>query len=65
MNIDNVTRKIIESATEMPEGNNRFLTIHKMIVDVYNKGRRSGHAKAVKICRNALDGLESANSATY
>lgn len=65
MNIDNATRKVIEAADGMPEGNNRFLAIHQMIVDVYNKGRRYGHIKAVEICKNALDGLENANSSTY
>ena len=39
--------------------------VEKIIVDVYNEGRRSGHNMAVKICKNALNGLENANSAMY
>lgn len=39
--------------------------VEKIIEDVYNKGRRSGHNKAVEICKNALNGLEHANNNLY
>jgi hypothetical protein len=39
--------------------------VARIVIDVYNKGRRSGHNKAVEICKNALKGLENANSAMY
>lgn len=39
--------------------------IKKIVVDVYNKGRRSGHNNAVKICQDALKGLENSNSGLY
>lgn len=39
--------------------------VAKIVINVYNKGRRSGHNKAVEICKNALKGLENANNALY
>ena len=39
--------------------------MHKLLIDVYNKGQRNGHKKAVEICKNALKGLENANSSEY
>lgn len=39
--------------------------VERIIIDVYNKGRRAGHNKAVEICKNALSGLGNANSAMY
>lgn len=39
--------------------------VERIVIDVYNKGRRTGHNKAVEICKNALKGLENANSGTY
>ena len=39
--------------------------MHQLLVEVYNKGQRNGHKKAVEICKNALKGLENANSSKY
>jgi hypothetical protein len=33
--------------------------------DLKKQSMRRGHIKAVKICKNALDGIESANTSTY
>lgn len=39
--------------------------VEEIVVDVYNKGRRAGHNKAVSICQDALKGLENSNSNLY
>tara|TARA_R110000803_G_scaffold203632_2_gene269297 strand:- start:152 stop:409 length:258 start_codon:yes stop_codon:yes gene_type:complete len=39
--------------------------MHNLLVEVYKKGQRNGHSKAVEICKNALKGLENANSSKY
>jgi len=39
--------------------------VEKIIISTYKKGQRSGHIKAVDICKKALIGLEEANSNLY
>ena len=39
--------------------------MHNLLIEVYNKGQRNGHNKAVEICKNSLRGLENANSSKY
>tara|TARA_R110002110_G_C13063632_1_gene682098 strand:- start:241 stop:525 length:285 start_codon:yes stop_codon:yes gene_type:complete len=39
--------------------------MHNLLIEVYNKGQRNGHNKAVEICQNSLKGLENANNSRY
>jgi len=39
--------------------------IEKQITEIYNKGKRIGHLKAVALCKSALDAVVNANSNIY
>ena len=43
----------------------RNVLIQNVLADMKKEAMRIGHRKAVYICKNALDGLENANSSTY
>ena len=43
----------------------RNTKIQNVLADLKKESMRIGHKKGVAICKNALDGLENANSSTY
>ena len=58
--------KLIDEIEDIVKNQSAWRTkMHNLLVDVYNKGKRTGHRKAVDICKNALKGLENANSSSY
>ena len=43
----------------------RNTLIQNVLTELKKEAMRIGHRKGVSICKNALDGLENANSSTY
>ena len=43
----------------------RNTLIQNVLAEMKKEAMRIGHRKGISICKNALDGLENANSSTY
>lgn len=58
--------ELVDKAEDIVKNQSAWRTkMHNLLSDVYKKGKRKGHKKAVEICKNALNGIENANSSNY
>jgi len=62
--IQHAIKELTKSVNTL-DGNLRYICMASLIIEVYKKGQRSGHNKAVELCANAVKKMLSANDNSY